>query len=81
MKTVNEIHLKHIDDFTLAKAINLPKNLKFKPASQRLLPDIYHSRTGHVLPVKNSNVYRKLLETKEYADKNEMLINFKKAKR
>ena len=32
MKTVNEIHLKHIDDLTLAEAINLPKNVKFKPA-------------------------------------------------
>ena len=80
MKRVNEIHLKYVDDLTLAEAINLPKKTKFKPASERPLPDLYHSRTGHVLPEKNSIVFKKLLETKEYADKNEMMINFKKTK-
>ena len=27
MKTINEIHLKYVDDLTLAEAINLPNNL------------------------------------------------------
>ena len=77
MKTVNEIHLKYIDDLTLAEAINLPKMTKFKSTNERPLPDLYNSRTGHVLPEKNSSVFRKLLDTKEYADENEMQINFK----
>ena len=56
MKTVNEIHLKYVDDLTLAEAINLPKQLKSVPDSVRPLPDNFYARTGHVLPLENSNV-------------------------
>ena len=56
MKTVNEIHLKYVDDLTLAEAINLPKQLKSVPDSVRPLPDNVYARTGHVLPLENSNV-------------------------
>ena len=50
LKTVNEIHLKFVDDLTLAEAINLPEKLVKVPASDRPQPDNYHARTGHVLP-------------------------------
>ena len=80
MKTVNEIHLKYVDDLTLAEAINLPTNLVSVPDNVRAQPDLYHARTGHVLPVEKSRVYKELVETMEYADKNEMKINYKKTK-
>ena len=41
---------------------------------------MYHARTGHVLPIENSNVYKQLVKTEEYATANEMKINYKKTK-
>ena len=80
MKLLNEIHLKFVDDMTLAEAINLPKQLESIPDSVRPLPDNFHARTGHVLPLGNPSVYQQLVKTKEYADTNQMKINFKKTK-
>jgi hypothetical protein len=64
------INLKYVDDLTLAEAINLPEKLISMPASKRPLPDLFHARTGHVLPQENSNVFNELEKT----------INFKKTK-
>ena len=80
MKVANEIHLKYVDDLTLAEAINLPKTLASVSEAERPLPDMYHSRTGHILLTEKSNVYKQLVKTKQYADRNEMQINFKKTK-
>ena len=80
MKKVNELHLKYVDDLTLAEAINLPNQLVSLPASDRLQPDTYHARTGHVLPVTNSKVYNQLQKTNILAKQNDMKINFDKTK-
>ena len=80
MKTVNEIHLKYVDDLTLAEAINIPEQLVHLPDSHRQQPDSFHSRTGHFLPMGNSRVHKQLVKTKEYADKNDMKINYEKTK-
>ena len=80
MKTLNRIHLKYVDDLTMAEAINLPDKLVSIPDSERAQPDLYHARTGHVLPVDRSNVYQELVRTMEYAGKNGMKINYKKTK-
>ena len=42
MRKVNELHLKYVDDFTLAEAIKMTDQLE-------VLPDNFHSRTGHIL--------------------------------
>ena len=78
IKAVNQIHLKYVDDMTLAESINLKENLVLAPNRPR--PDPFHARTGHALPQENSAVYRQLLETAEYASNNQMKINFKKTK-
>ena len=80
MKVVNNIHLKYVDDMTLAEAIDLSDKLVHVPISDRTLPDMYHARTGHVLPAQNSQVYRQLLKTEEYAQENDMRINYNKTK-
>ena len=80
MKLANEIHLKYVDDFSLAEAINLPEQLTKIPDSIRVQPDNYHGRTGHVLPLDKSRVYEQLLKTEEYAQNNQMKINYKKTK-
>ena len=73
-----EIHLKYVDDFSLAESINLKRQLV--PDHSSLKPEPYHQRTGHKLPVENSKIYHQLLETKKYADTNLMKLNLKKTK-
>ena len=65
-------------DFSLAEAINMTDKLETAPVRQ--LPDSYHSRTGHILPLKNSEVFKQLQKTECYARKNEMKVNYKKTK-
>ena len=65
---------------TLAEAINLLKSLESVPEDVRPQPDVYHARTGHVLPKENSRVYSQLIKTANYAEANSMKINFKKTK-
>ena len=82
MRTINEIHLKYVDDLTLAEAINLPDKLKFIPGNVRPRPDQFHARTGHVMPnqMENSRVMKQLAKTQQYAQDNDMKINLKKTK-
>ena len=80
MKLANEIYLKFVDDFSLAEAINLPQQLMKIPESKRLQPDNYHGRTGHVLPLDKSRVYKQLMKTEQYAHNNQMKINYEKSK-
>ena len=80
MRMVNEIHLKYVDDLSLAESINLPVKLKSIPDSDRPLPDVFRARTGHIFPTNRSVVYRQLLETEKFAKDNHMQINYKKTK-
>ena len=59
---------------------SLRENLNFVPDSVRPLPDTFHAKTGHVLPIKESQVFKQLKRTEEYCDKNSMKINKKKTK-
>ena len=78
MKNVNLIHLKYVDDLSLAEAINLPEKLVHDPG--RPQPDHFHAKTGHVLPISSSRVFEQLRRTEEYANKNDMKLNQKKTK-
>ena len=80
MKAVNQKHLKYVDDLTLAEAVDLKEKLVFVPEHQRPMPDLFHTKTGHVLPVEKSHVHRELVRTLDYATDNEMRINYKKTK-
>ena len=80
MKLVNNIHLKYVDDLTLAEVINLQDKLVDVPITDRPLPDMYHDHTCHVLPPLNSEVYKQLQKTEEYAKLNDMVINYEKTK-
>ena len=46
MKTANQIHLKYVDDLSLAEAINLTDKLVSAPGRQQ--PDTFHARTGQM---------------------------------
>ena len=80
IKTYNEIHLKYVDDLSLAEAVDLASQLESKSIESRPQPDPFHSRTGHILPMDKSRVFRKLLETEQYAAENQMKINYRKTK-
>ena len=80
MKIANEIHLKYVDDLTLAEAINMPKQLVKVSPTERPQPNNFHARTGHVLPIANSRVFKQLQKVETYASKNDMKLNYKKTK-
>ena len=81
IKMANELHLKFVDDLTIAEAINMDKTLVYSPETiQNPQPLNFHSRTGHTLPVTKSKVYSQLESTSLYAESNEMKINFAKTK-
>ena len=69
LKIANEIHLKFVDDLTLAEAINLPEQLVKVAGSEEL-----------TFPVQKSKVYRQLLDVKDKADENQMKLNYRKTK-
>ena len=77
-KTQEAIHLKYVDDFSLAESINLKTQLMMNSSSQK--PESYHNRTGHMLPCMNSLIHKQLLETKKYADNHLMKLNLNKTK-
>ena len=75
---LREIHLKFVDDLTVAEAVNLQKDVIPVPFEKRQLPDNYHQRTGHHLPNENSKVFKQLCDIEKYAIENHMKINFSK---
>ena len=62
LKIFNEIHLKYVDDLTLAEAVNMPLQLTLANSRQRPLPDRFESRTGHILPQSHSRVFQQKLK-------------------
>ena len=76
IKEFNQIHLKYVDDLTVAEAVKM----KTVPLEERTLPDNYHDRTGHTLQPEDSKVYDQLVRTDSYARENGMKLNFKKTK-
>ena len=80
IKEFNLIHLKYMDDFAVAEAVDMKSQLTQVPVDARPQPDKYHDRTGHQLKPEKSEVYSQLLKTEQYADVNSMKINYKKTK-
>ena len=80
IKAANEIHLKFVDDLTLAETVNLQHDLVEVPELDRIHPTKFHDRTGHTFPTENSKVYNQLLKTEQHARENEMRVNYEKTK-
>ena len=80
IKEMNEIHLKYVDDMLIAESIKMKEQLDTIPIENRQLPDAFHARTGHYLPLENSKVHSQLIQTKKYAENNQMQLNLKKTK-
>ena len=54
VKAINQIHLKYVDDLSLAETVILSENLVHAP--DHMHPDTVHARTGHVLKPEDSAV-------------------------
>ena len=80
VKDVNTIHLKYVDDLTLAEKINMHTQVAPSPLEERPQPDQFRDRTGHKLINMESKVLKQLEDVKMYADQNKMKINYKKTK-
>ena len=76
---MNAIHLKYVDDLSLAESIDMTK-LVHDPSNLRQQPDTYRARTGHTLNMEDSKVYQELKNTHKYAKDNHMKLNLDKTK-
>ena len=71
-----KIHLKYVDDLTVAECIILKDNVF--PVPDRPRPDSYHARTGHALIPEKSEVYKEIKNIEQYAASNDMKLNAKR---
>ena len=74
---MNRIHLKYIDDLTVAETVNL-RQLDTLPIHERPQPDNYHARTGHHLDPAKSEVVEQLGLISQYTELNKMKLNLSK---
>ena len=56
LKEINEIHLKYVDNLTIAESINLTDKMQTVPLEDRPQPVTFHARTGHELKPEDSKV-------------------------
>ena len=58
----------------------MKEKLEHLPESSRTLPDSFHSRTGHTIPIDQCEIVKQLEETQKYARENQMKLNKDKTK-
>ena len=75
---LRNIHMKYVDDLSLAQAINLKECLIPNPNPTH--PQAYHDRTNHTLPAYTYNLQSDLNDLAHYSESHEMVINTKKCK-
>ena len=74
------IHLKFIDDLSIAESLNLKKQLIPNPDVNQPRPLDYHNRTEHSLPQCKSKVQGLLNTVAEYTTSHKMKVNSEKSK-
>ena len=79
-RPIPNIHMKFVDDLTIATAINLKNFVAPNPNPDPPRPLNYHDRTLHVQPVDDSQLQRELYKLQNYANQNQMVINSEKSK-
>ena len=80
LKQINTLHLKYVDDLSLAETVKMNSQLAPVSLADRPQPGPYRARTGHKLKNETSQVLTKLNDIQSYADTNNMKINFSKTK-
>ena len=77
---IPHIHLKYVDDVSLAEAINVKNVVLPNPDPNPPRPLAYHDRTLHVLPTELTPLQEELNRMKQYCVDNKMTINSAKTK-
>ena len=77
---IPNIHLKFVDDMTLAEALNLRECLVPNPDPNQPYPLAYHDRTQHILPDSSNQMQKQLDRLVQYCTENNMKINKDKTK-
>ena len=79
-KVIPNIHMKFVDDLTLAESINVKECVIPNPDPNPPRPLSYHDRTLHVLPTAQTPVQGELNRMLDYCRENKMKINMDKTK-
>ena len=79
-KEIKTKHWKYVDDLTLAEALDLKTKLVLDNEGNLERPLNYHSRTEHILPHKESKLYKQVDDLVDFTKENEMKINTGKTK-
>ena len=77
---IPNVHMKFIDDMTMAEALNLKDCLEPNPDPNMPFPLAFHDRTQHVLPDSKNEMQRQLDRMTLYCQENDMKMNHKKTK-
>ena len=80
IKELNTIHLKFVDDLTIAESVDMSTQLKYVPRDKRPQPDKFRERTGHQLKTEESKVFLELKNIENYTKTNQMKLNIEKSK-
>ena len=79
-KIIPNIHLKFVDDLTMAEAINVKGSVIPNPDPNPPRPLAYHDRTLHILPPDLTPVQQELYKMMQYCEENKMKVNTEKTK-
>ena len=75
---LSNIHMKYVDDLSLAKSINLKECVVPNPNPTH--PLSYRERTNHILPSYNYTLQEHLNNIANFANRHDMVINTDKCK-
>ena len=79
-KPIKNIHLKYIDDLSLAEALNLKESLVGNLDLNPPRPFTFHKSTNQILPPGACQLQEQLNNLQEYCQDNQMKINKSKCK-
>ena len=74
-KPIRNIHMKYIDDMSLAEAVNLKESLVENKDHNPQRPFTFHERTNHRLPPGAYKLQEQLNNLQLYCEENQMKIN------
>ena len=77
---IPNIHMKYVDDLTLAETINVKDSVLPNPDPNPPRPLAYRDRTLHMLPRDQTPVQAELYKMVQYCEENQMRINTDKTK-
>ena len=77
---MESLHVKYVDDMTIAQSINLKSNLESDPNMKWTKPAMKRDRHEQYLPVEKNQLQTQVNQLCSYANENEMRLNTGKTK-